>query len=572
MRETFYTLLSLFSRAERRRIGLLLAIAAADGLIQAVGIASIMPFIAILADPSLSQTSPFFQMLLKVLPHALSEHLAWVLGILALSILVVSNALSVLNYWLSLRLFNAHGYRLSTRLLSIYLQRDLLDFNRRKITEMSTTILSEVERVVINTLMAGVGLVADGIVAVTIVGLLLFVNPWATVGAVLILGSGYLLVHRLIGREVERLGKAHAEAEAEMFAGLSQALAMFKEAKLSGTGAYFLDGFARPARRVTGISNRYEILRFVPAQIIEVLAFAMILMVALYFTSGRAPSDFNAMALIAFYAFAAYRLVPLLKSLLDGLEEIQYGAGVVDKVLAELAENGQGEPCDDQAGDRLPVSEGIHLERLAFRYPDASGEVFSGLDAWIPAGRLTCIQGPSGAGKSTLLDILLGLIEPTEGRCLVDGQPLGPENRVRWQRGLGYVPQQVQLVAGSLARNIALGEARIDEARVEAAARAAGIHRLASEQLALGYETPVGDGGHALSSGERQRVGIARALYRDPDLLILDEATNELDAATEEAVLSHLLGLAGKTIVFATHKVSVCERAACVIQLAGRFA
>nr|WP_242470824.1 ATP-binding cassette domain-containing protein [Thiocystis violacea] len=245
---------------------------------------------------------------------------------------------------------------------------------------------------------------------------------------------------------------------------------------------------------------------------------------------------------------------------------------MVPTLLAELAEESHGSRRGEVSDVRLPLVEGIRLEGLAFRYPDAPGDVFGGLDAWIPAGRLTAILGPSGAGKSTLLDILLGLIEPTSGRCLIDGKPLCPANRGAWQNGVGYVPQQVQLISDSLARNIALGERSVDPARVEAAARAAGIHRLATEQLALGYETPVGDGGHNLSSGERQRVGIARALYRDPHILILDEATNELDAATEEAVLSHLLGRPGLTIVFASHKTTIRERADVLIELAGRFA
>lgn len=562
--------IALFERSELRRAFLVLAVASLDGLFQALGIASIMPFIAILSDPSLAESSRFFILLRDFLPPPLAENLVWVTGLLALSVLVVSNTLTILDYWLSLRLFNDQRYRLSTRLLSLYMGKELIEFNQRKISEMSTTILSEVERAVVGTLMAAVGLIADTIVALAIIALLLVVNPWATMVTVVVLGGGYLVVHFLTVREVEQLGAAHAEAEAGMFASVSQALALFKEAKIHGKESYFLQRFRRPARDVAHITNRYEILTFVPAQLTEVLAFALLLIVALYLT-GQSEADFNAIGVIAFYAFAAYRIVPVLKSLLDALEKIRYGAAVVDALLDEFEAKPNPDVLDVSPVVPMTMNDAIRLERVSFRYPEASDPVFSDLNALIPAGRMTCIIGPSGAGKSTLLDMLLGLIEPERGRCLIDNVPLSPATRRRWQRSVGYVPQQVQLVDGTLAQNIALGEMDIDHAKVEAAARSAGIHRLATEQMRRGYDTLVGDGGHTLSSGERQRVGIARALYHAPSVLLLDEATNELDVATEDLVISHLLSLSNTTIVFVTHKQAIWERADNIVQLAGRF-
>lgn len=560
----------MFEGAELRQVFLVLFVAALDGLFQALGVASIMPFIAILANPDLVETNRFLLMFRGLLPVGLQDQMIWVTGLLALAVLIISNTLTVLDYWLSLRLFNGQRHRLSTQLLSLYLGKSLLAFSSRKITDMSTTILSEVERVVIGTLMAAVGMLADIIVVVAIVSLLMYVNFGATVVVLLILTIGYLLVHYFTVHEIERLGESHARAEAEMFSTLSQALALFKEGKIAGKGAYFRDRFARPAREVTRITDRYEILTFVPAQLIEVLTFGAMVVVALYL-ADNAEQDFTAITVIAFYAFAAYRIVPVLKSLLDSFEAFRYGATVVDKVVSELGE----EPEDDLSMvppvARLPLNEAIELEQLGFRYPDAPVAVFEGLNARIPAGVLTCLVGPSGAGKSTLLDILLGLMVPSHGRCLIDGVPLDSRTRRAWQRGVGYVPQQVQLLDASVAENIALGEIEIDRDKVVAAAKAAGLHRLASEELANGYETLIGDGGHQLSSGERQRVGIARALYRDPEVLLLDEATNELDAETEASVLRHLLKISGKTIIFATHKSSIWDMADTIVRLEGRF-
>lgn len=563
-------LLNLYRGMELRRIAVLIALAVLDGMFQALGIASIMPFIAVLADPSLVETSRFFILAKEFLPAVLADNLLWVTGFFALTVLVASNALSMLDYGLALHWFNEYRCRLSERLLEKYLGEELLAFNRRKVSEMSTTILAEVERVVIDTLMAGVGLLADVIVVLAIIGLLLIVDPWATAITSLVLGGGYLIVHLFSVREVQRLGEAHAKAETRMFNGLYQALALFKEAKIVDKGPYFVERFARPAREFVQTTNRYEILTFVPAQLLEILVFSLILVLAL-FLGTSAEVDFSTIGVIAFYAFAAYRLVPVLKSLLDGLEALRFGASLVDKLVRELELQETKPVTDYSTGGGFSLNDSIILERVLFRYPGAPTALFDEIEAIIPAAGLTCIVGPSGAGKSTLLDLLLGLIEPTAGRCLVDGVPLNAGNVRQWRKGIGYVPQQVQLLDATLAQNIALGETHISQAQVENAARIAQIHDFATEQLASGYETLVGDGGHTMSSGERKRVGIARALYHDPTILLLDEATNELDAATEEAVLDQLLGLPGKTVVFATHKLAIRKRADYVIELPGRF-
>lgn len=553
------------------RLAGIMLVATVDGLFQAFGIASILPFISVLADPGLAIVSPWFAAVQTYLPFLNEDNLLFATGLFAFAVLVLSNALTMLNYWLSLQLFNQHRHRLSLTLLSSFLGQDLLAFNRRKVSDMSATVLSKVESVVIETLMAGVRVLADLIVIVAITALLMSVNPSATLIVLLLLSSGYMAIHQFTVREMERLGASHAEAEADMFAGVSQALALFKEARLGHRIGYFIERFAIPSRRVVAVTNRYEMLTFLPAQVLELLTFGLMLGLALYLT-GDSGDGSSVIALIAFFAFAAYRLIPILTSLLDGFEIFRYGVSVVDNVLDALDQRHLPLPAEKRACDpRITVNRGIELLDLGFRYPESQIDTFNGITATIPANRLTCVIGPSGAGKSTLLDILSGLLRPSAGQLLIDGRPLDPGDLPRWQAAIGYVPQKVQLLNGSLAENIALGEATIDMARVKAAAASATIDRLAVEQLPEGYGTVIGDGNHALSGGERQRIGIARALYRQPGLLLLDEATNELDAATEALVLQRVMCSDTRTIVFASHKREIRERADYVIELPGRF-
>jgi ABC-type multidrug transport system fused ATPase/permease subunit len=170
-----------------------------------------------------------------------------------------------------------------------------------------------------------------------------------------------------------------------------------------------------------------------------------------------------------------------------------------------------------------------------YAYPSRPDKpVFAGLELCIPANTSVGIAGPSGAGKSTVMDLLLGLLHPQQGRLLVDDVPVDAGNLTDWQRSIGYVPQHIYLADTSVAENIAFGVPReqIDMQAVERAARAAQIHDFITNNLAQGYQTPVGDRGIRLSGGQRQRIGIARALYCDPPVLLMDEATSALDAQT----------------------------------------
>jgi ATP-binding cassette, subfamily B, bacterial PglK len=240
----------------------------------------------------------------------------------------------------------------------------------------------------------------------------------------------------------------------------------------------------------------------------------------------------------------------------------------VDELYADMTETRAGaEPRPwrvDGArtaadGGGLRLNRTLVLEGISYAYPAAERQAITGLDLAIAAKSRVGIVGGTGAGKTTAVDIMLGLLEPQQGTLLVDGIPITRENRLAWQRSIGYVPQQIFLSDDTVAGNIAFGRkpSDIDRAAVERAARTAELHDFVMRELPEGYDTFVGERGVRLSGGQRQRIGIARALYHDPDVLILDEATSALDNLTERAVMDavHNLGHA-KTIVMIAHRLS----------------
>ena len=172
-------------------------------------------------------------------------------------------------------------------------------------------------------------------------------------------------------------------------------------------------------------------------------------------------------------------------------------------------------------------------------------------------------MGPSGAGKTALVDIIMGLLRPTEGAIKIDDHPLSDETTRQWQSMIGYVPQDIYLSDDTIANNIAfgIGDNTVDMARVKKSAQLASLHDFIEDSLPEGYDTMVGERGVRLSGGQRQRIGLARALYKDPEVLVLDEATSSLDNETEKTVIQAIEQAAhNRTVIMIAHRLSTLAK------------
>jgi ATP-binding cassette subfamily B protein len=224
-----------------------------------------------------------------------------------------------------------------------------------------------------------------------------------------------------------------------------------------------------------------------------------------------------------------------------------------------------------RASAALAFRDCVRLKRVSFRYPGAEQNVLDEITLVIPKGRRIGICGPTGAGKSTLVDLVMGLLEPTCGRLLVDGTPVDATNRHLWGQQIAHVPQDVFLLDASFAQNIALGDCdeEVDMSRVTEAARSAQVSGFIEAQPD-GYLTRIGERGVRLSGGQRQRIALARALYRNAEFIVLDEATSALDSETEASVMRAVHQIDGeRTLLVIAHRqetLSFCDE---VIRLEG---
>lgn len=274
-------------------------------------------------------------------------------------------------------------------------------------------------------------------------------------------------------------------------------------------------------------------------------------------------------ALVAGSILSARAIAPM-RQLFGAWHQLQQARGAFERLGAVL-----GEPPEAWPGSRpiAPALAGrLRLQGVSFAYVEDRPPALAGIDLEVAPGTMLALVGPPGSGKSTLLKLLLGLETPQTGRVLIDGHDLTRLSPAELRAQIGCVPQEVELFAGTIAENVAMGARDRSFARIVAAAKFVGLHE-AVQRLPEGYETRLGERGQGLSTGQRQLVALARALVRNPRILLLDEATSALDPASEAALLANLRRAgSGRTILLVTHRpavVEACDRA--VLLEAGRI-
>jgi len=462
------------------------------------------------------------------------------------------------------RFSNMRLHTIACRLLGAYLRQPYVFFLNRNTADLSKSILAEVGEVAQHVLIPAMKVVSGTVVATAILGLLLFVDPLLSLTVFTVLGGAYSVIYIFTRRLLRRIGEERLRANKQRFILATEALSGIKELRLMGREQAYIDRFHGPSKRFARHQATSKVLVELPSLAIQAVVFGGILVVIL-FLMGQYRGIDEFLPLIVLYSFAGSRLLPAFRDIFKNLTQLRFSLPALDTLYGELMLM-EKQAVIKKTSQTLHLRESIKLEEVTYRYPGAESIALSGINLTIPAGKSVGFVGSTGAGKSTIVDIILGLLEPTNGRVLVDGQPLEAHSISAWQRTLGYVPQVIYLTDDTVAANIAFGipEEQIDQQAVERAARAAHIHEFITQELPHGYASVVGERGIRLSGGERQRLAIARALYHDPDVVVFDEATSALDNVTEKIVMEAIKELHGrKTIILIAHRfttVRECDR------------
>ncbi len=558
--------LSLLNTGERHRLYLLLGAISLMGLIDVIGISSILPFMAVLANPGAIQSTRLLHGLYQNLGFASPSQFLFFLGVVALITITVTNFFTLLVTRANLRFSYLLGHALSERMLRGYLSRPYAFFLTRNSSTLMLNVMGEVTGVVNGVLVPGMFAAARCVVAACVMVFVILVQPWLAIGLGIVIGGAYLALFSFVRNRVSRLGSRSQEANRERYRLTTEVFAGLKDLRLLAREGKYFDRIITASREYAVNQSVTEFTAMAPRYALEAIAFGAVVILLLYLLAvKREVSDI--LPILALCAFGAYRLLPAFQQVFSSLTHIRFNLPSLEVVSRELTElqnsmDASAPSFKEVAPSPMPFRHEIRLEHITYRYEGRESPIINNVSLSVAKNTTVGLVGETGSGKTTLADILLGLLQPSQGTVLVDSQPITKENLQAWQQNLGYVPQQIFLSDDTVARNIAFGvpDSEVSRSRVEEAARIANIHEFVTSQLPQSYDTPIGERGVRLSGGQRQRIGIARALYHDPSILVMDEATSALDGMTEDVIIDAIRELTHrKTIILIAHRFATVE-------------
>lgn len=553
----------LFSRSDFIRFGILVAMLAGGAFIELCTLGSIPVLIAIVTGEIAKYNLPSW------LPSWVHD----ILDNLQLACLVFFGgflcrlAYLWLMHYLQARIVCNRTIALCSRVYSAYARAPYRIFLLRNTSEVINAIFLESQRT-IELLNESLNILRSAVVCTAISVMILWFEPLLAACSLVILGAlaGSLMVHR--ARLFARQGEIENRNRENALKTTNESIGAVKETKIYGCQDYFTRELHYSLEKMGMSQARRDLNEKLFWPILEVIAI-LAMFSATYLTMNLRGCSVMALApAMALVAVSLTRLRTFLTEIMLSMGKIMFGRAAfyhVCDILREL------EPQAETGGDEdKPASfrQTLEFRNLSFRYDGSDHDSLAHLNFVLEPGKSYGIVGPTGAGKSTLLDILLGVLEPTEGAVLLDGTPL-TDIRNGWQRQIGYVPQFIYLFDDTIRANVALGinDRDVDEKALAEALRAAQLTDFIAS-LKDGDRTKIGERGVRLSGGQRQRLGIARALYRNPAVLVFDEATSALDNETEAALTLAIESLrSSHTVIIVAHRLTTVRNCDLLLKL-----
>ena len=565
--------ISTLSKRERKLIGLVIVIQIFLSGLDLLGVV-IFGLVGSLSVSGLSAKQPGdrvsdFLALLNIQNSTL-QHQVTILGTLAALVLVIKTVSTLYLTRRTLFFLSRRGARISGTLLSKMMGQNLLKFQSKSMQETIYAVTSGVQSVNVGILGAASYLVAD-ISLLIILGIGLFlVDTVVALSTLLIFSIIAIALYRALHLRVRVLGKVQSDLFIESNERIVEVISSYRELIVKNRRSYYAREIARLRLDMADSSAEFAFLSNVSKYILEITVVAGSLFIAAVQFMTQTAS--HAIAVLSIFLVASTRIAPAVLRVQQGLLQIKGNIGSATPTL-ELIEALGSEESIDSTIDTLRFeypgfSSDVNISKVSIRYPGREKNALSDVTLKIRSGEIIALVGPSGAGKTTLVDCLLGILEPDKGSVLISRErPLDAISK--WPGSIAYVPQDVMIMNGTIRENVAMGYPE-DSYSVESIWEALETAHLSEyvKSLENGIDSPVGDRGTKMSGGQRQRLGIARAMFTKPHLLVLDEATSALDGETEAGISDSIQKMRGEvTVILIAHRLSTVRSADNVVYL-----
>jgi ABC-type multidrug transport system fused ATPase/permease subunit len=570
---TIYRCLGILSKRDQKKMYAVTVIQVAMGILDLIGVAAI-GVVSALAVSGVQSRQPGNRVgavlrMLNLDGVSLQTQVG-VLGVGAALILILRTLLSIFFTRKILYFLSRRGAEASSSLISRLLASSLVTIQKRTVQETLFALTTGIDAVTVRVLGTSVSLIADGsLLLILFVGLFV-IDPTIAIGTVLVFGFIGFILYRAMHKRAERLGFENSRLEIQSREKIVEVMASYRESVVRGRRLFYADEIGAIRLNLADTAAEIAFMPYIGKYVMETtVVIGSLLVGASQFIRQDAV---HAVATLSIFLAAGSRIAPAVMRIQQGAIQIRGSIASAEPTLNLMDSLGyevlQMDSLKPLETEHKGFIANVELDEVSFEYPEGKTFALDSLLLSIPAGSIVAFVGSSGAGKTTLADVLLGVLAPKSGSVCISGvTPM--EAVLLWPGAISYVPQDVTIANGTIRENVALGYPKID-ARDDLVADALEIAQL-SEFIATlpeGFDTPVGEGGSKFSGGQRQRLGIARAMFTKPKLLVLDEATSALDSQTELDISASILKLKGSvTVLLIAHRLSTVRNADMVVYL-----
>jgi len=489
-----------------------------------------------------------------------------------IALIILSAIARLILLWTLIRLSFSAGADLSIKIYRHTLYQDYSIHVARNSSEVINGIITKTTTVTKGVIGPVLSMISTSVTIIAIISVLLVINISVTLTAFV----GFVVLYLIVMYFTRDLLKENSQLIADksdlMVKSLQEGLEGIREVLINNNQQFYTQLYRNSDLQMRRASWRNEMIYSSPRFGMEAVGIAIVALFAYTATLNLGGID-QFLPILGAFVLGAQKLLPAIQKGYASYSRIKGSKYSLIDVISLL-----DQPIPDYANNLPqspnPFSKSIELKNLCFRYSKDSPWVLKNINLKIPKGSVIGIVGTTGCGKSTLLDLIMGLLSPTSGELRVDNQLIDSKNRTAWQAHISNVPQHIYLSDGTIEENIAFGipNERIDHLRVKKAAQQAQIAELV-EGWEYGYQTLVGERGMRLSGGQRQRVGVARAFYKDLDVLIFDEATSALDDETELAVMGGIEGFDRElTVIMIAHRLTTLKNCEKIVKFEKNYA
>lgn len=526
-------------------------------IFELLSITLVLPVIAIIADDNFLEKYPLIEYFIFFVDVS-SKNQVLIYFMLVFLIIYIIKSITI-GYIINLNYKFIYGLQVSFshRLFKGYIYHPLifhLKKNSAQLIQNSILIVNNVT----SSLVSIIQLMSELVTSISICIFILLISPLSLILSLIIFVPTIYIFLKSLRKKLKVWGENFQFHDGNRIQLLQQGLSTVKEIKLVSKEDFFSNSYLTHTVQGASYARKQQFFQAIPRLFIEVLMIIALTSIVVLLVLNN--NDFDSiLILLGVFAAASFRLLPSMNRITSSIQTLRYCSSFIKTLESELIDI-EKIIKPKKSNKKLSFKNNLIVKNLTFKYPDSNNYIIKNLCFEISKGSMVGIIGSTGAGKSTFVNVLLGLLRSTNGTILVDNKNIH-DNINSWQNNIGYVPQTISLIDDSLRRNIAFGldDDKIDDDKVIDSINRAELKKLLST-LEKGLDTMLGERGVRFSGGERQRIGIARALYNNPDILVFDEATSSLDTKTEKEIMNSINSFKNdKTIIMITHRYSTLD-------------